>query len=263
MRNSGVEVRRAIHRALDAWPVLVAQSEFFREHVERLSVSTPQLAQHGHELYLAFSCARANPEALNILERQYVLQLTSTIARVDTARGFVDEVFQTLRERLLLGNQPRIAQYAATGPLKTWLRVSALRLALNCRRGLHNHREMPLDAIPELARVSSPESEAYRESVQQALRQAFAALTERQRNVLRLHYVEILNIDEIGDLYKTHRATAARWIVRAREQILDAVKTQVQTQFELSCSEVNTVLAGVRSKLDISVLRLLQDTAGV
>ena len=52
------------------------------------------------------------------------------MARIDSSSQFVDEVKQGLRERLLVGPPPRIAEYSGSGPLGGWLRVVSVRLAI-------------------------------------------------------------------------------------------------------------------------------------
>src|SRR5262249_26465617 len=57
--------------------------------------------------------------------------------RLDRDPAFLDEVRQALRVRLLVapeGGRPRIADYAGRGPLRAWVGVAALRVALNLKR---------------------------------------------------------------------------------------------------------------------------------
>jgi RNA polymerase sigma-70 factor (ECF subfamily) len=219
---------------------------------------------YGPELYLAFACAHLDVHALAILEREYVSRAVPSIARIDGAPPFIDEVCQALRERLLLGDAPRIGQYAAAGSLSAWVRVMGVRVALDLKKTaqIRERRECSLeerliDALVEPAGDGT--EQAFRLRVQEALRRAFAALSTRQRNMLRLHYVETLTIDQIAPLYSAHRATVARWLAQAREQILDSVSADLQQRFRLSRSEVHSILVGVRSNLELSILRLLGD----
>jgi RNA polymerase sigma-70 factor (ECF subfamily) len=245
-------------RAQSLWPELkTSGSEDFANHVQGLAVGPDDLELHGHELYLAFACARGDDAALRVLEREYLAQTGRAVGRVNSAPEFVDEVHQALRERLLVGSQPKIAQYAATGSLGAWLRVSALRVALNHQKTNRGRQELLVEAMVEPSSSPASDPEPYRGAIQEALLSAFGTLDVRQRNVLRLHYIEGLNIDQIGALYGAHRATAARWLGRAREQIFDHVAEQVQRKLGLSPSEFRGVLVDVRSKLEISVVRLL------
>jgi hypothetical protein len=54
-----------------------------------------------------------------------------------------------------------------------------------------------------------------------------------------------------------HRATAARWIVELRRQLLDAVFRRLGGRLQLSPSEFASLTAVVRSQLHISLGSLL------
>src|SRR5581483_4498624 len=91
----------------------------------------------GSDLYLACACARGVPAALAALDRAVLLRVPAFICRVSTDAAFADEVRQQLRERLLVappGGAPKIAEYGGAGALHAWVRVAALRTALNLRR---------------------------------------------------------------------------------------------------------------------------------
>lgn len=259
--HSDDALRPAVEAAIGSWPELSDASDGFEDHLRRAEIGLDDIELHGSELYLCYACACGHAAAIRILERQYLIVTARVIARVNSAPDFVDEVHQALRERLLVGAAPRIGQYAGTGSLTAWLRVSALRLALNHTKAQRSREELLADAMTEPSASNEGETEAprYREAVQAALRAAFSKISVRQRNVLRLHYLEALNVDQIGVLYGVHRATAARWVAGGREQIFDHVAAQVKKELGFTASEVRSVLVKVRSQLEISVLRLLGD----
>jgi RNA polymerase sigma-70 factor (ECF subfamily) len=243
--------------ALRSWPELVARPLEFAAHVERLSVPARDLASRGQELYLAFACSRGDAAALRILEREYLTRARRVMSRVNRSAEFLDEASQALRERLFVGENARIVQFAASGPLSAWLRIAALRSALNLQKARRNQSDLLTESLLELPAPAGADAERYRELVQSAVDAAFATLSTRERNVLRLCYIEGSSIDQIAALYGTHRSTAARWISAARGRILDQVSEVVRTKLGLSASEIQSVLVRVRSQLEISVLRLL------
>ena len=98
--------------------------------------------------------------------------------------------------------------------------------------------------------------ERYREQVRAAIAAAFAALTERQRNVLRQYYIDGLTIDQLAALYHVDRATTARWVIGARTGVLDGTRDRLRAVLGVSSDEVESILRLVRSELDLS-LRLL------
>ncbi|HWE27728.1 MAG TPA: sigma-70 family RNA polymerase sigma factor, partial [Polyangia bacterium] len=183
----------------------------------------------------------------------------------------VDEVRQQLRHKLLLaprpGERPRIADYAGRGPLQAWVRVAATRAAIDYLRsaGARFGAEVqPDDLSPDPGAGDSPEvdymKERYRPQFKAAFQAALRELDSEQRNVLRLHVVEGLNIDEIGSLFKVHRSTVARWIAAARRQVLAAAREKLSDELGLSAPEFDSLAGVVRSQLDLSVANILQKT---
>jgi RNA polymerase sigma-70 factor (ECF subfamily) len=256
------EMRAAVDQAHQRWPELKLEGNdeaLFAAHVRELATPEASLSAHGAELYLAFACKQGQPSALRVLERDYLARLGPAIARVDRSPAFVDEVRQIVFERLIVPPHSRIAQYAGTGPLEAWLRVIALRTALNLVQSARPREDVLADAmLEEVAIPSTIDKATCRAAVVVALKAAFERLSTRERNVFRLHYVDALNIDQIGALYGVHRATAARWLTSGRQEIFDNVKEDLQKQLKLTPSEVRSLVMGLKSQLDLSVMRLLE-----
>jgi RNA polymerase sigma-70 factor, ECF subfamily len=74
-----------------------------------------------------------------------------------------------------------------------------------------------------------------------------------------MHYVDGLNIEEIGLAYRVHRATVARWLAASREKILDETKRLLSQGLKLDREEVQSMIDLVRSRLDVSIYRLLDE----
>ncbi|MGZ3440355.1 MAG: sigma factor-like helix-turn-helix DNA-binding protein, partial [Polyangia bacterium] len=106
---------------------------------------------------------------------------------------------------------------------------------------------------PELDYVK----DRYRPQFKAAFQEALRGLDAEQRNVLRLHVVEGLNIDEIGALFKVHRSTVARWIAGARQQVLADARARLRAELGLSAGEFDSLAGVVRSQLDLSVAKIL------
>jgi RNA polymerase sigma-70 factor (ECF subfamily) len=161
------------------------------------------------------------------------------------------------------GNPPRIRQYAGRGPLRTWLRMAATRQALNFREE-ERVRSRSVDELDELARpVLDPELRLVKAEAHGHFKAAFAAalseLEATEQNVLRLQILDGLSIDEIGRVYGVHRATAARWLVKARERLLERTKTLLHERLADDSLEVNSLIRMVESQMDVSLIRLLRD----
>lgn len=255
-------MRAAVDQAQQRWPELVREDvelPLFAAHVRELRTPEASLALHGAELYLAFACKQGHKGALKVLERDYLARVGPAISRVDRSSAFVDEVRQLVFEKLIVPPHSRIGQYAGSGPLEAWIRVIALRTALNLVQSARAREDVLADAMmEEVAIPSTIDRAACRATVIVALKAAFERLSTRERNVFRLHYVDALNIDQIGALYGVHRATVARWLTHGRQEIFDNVKEDLQKELKLTPSEVRSLVMGLKSQLDISVMRLLE-----
>src|SRR5262249_36728140 len=151
------------------------------------------------DLYLACACKEGHPAALVAFDRVHLARVPEYLARMHAAPDFCDDVRQILSEKLLVASRdaaPRIAEYSGRGSLAAWLRIAAVRTALNLRA---QRREEPEESgysfehIFAAARASTEVEylrKRYAHEFTLALRAAFAALSPDQRLVLRLHLVK-------------------------------------------------------------------------
>jgi RNA polymerase sigma-70 factor (ECF subfamily) len=93
----------------------------------------------------------------------------------------------------------------------------------------------------------------YRGAYQEALEAGLASLPDRDALLLKLHYLDGLNIDRIGALYGMHRSTVARWRANVRRRVLESTREQLHRRLSLSESEFDSLLAVVRSQLIVSL----------
>src|ERR1700722_13903507 len=113
-------------------PVL---ADFVRRLASCSRDRVPPALERAEDLALASAAGRGDTEALQALDALLVASVRRAVARIDRSPAFADLVAQELRTRLFVGPRPRIADYAAGGPLSSWLRSAAARIALNLRRG--------------------------------------------------------------------------------------------------------------------------------
>jgi RNA polymerase sigma-70 factor (ECF subfamily) len=172
-------------------------------------------------------------------------------------------VQQELRARLLVDDPARPAKlrdYVGRGRLASWLRVVAVRVALDRHRSQRPVAElddaMAISADPELGYLEA----RYRQQFQDAFRTALGELEPRERTVLRMHLVDGLAIDRIGVIYDVHRATAARWLSSARDNLYEMTRAHLRAELGLNDDEFASIVRLVRSRLDISVMRLLEES---
>jgi RNA polymerase sigma-70 factor, ECF subfamily len=226
--------------------------------VEAMDVAdSPYLA----DVALAFACAQQSPIAFSDFERRYGGDFAGALSRLSLNRSEIDEVAQTVRERLFVarpGALPKILDYAGRGALAAWLRAVIVRAGIDLRRSRAKDPDRPGDLEPLLdltAATDDPELESlrarYREPFRDAFRDALLALPQDERNALRLNIAEGMNIEQIGLLYGVHRATVARWIARAREGIAEQTRRLLAERLGLPALEIESLVRLCQSRLDV------------
>jgi RNA polymerase sigma-70 factor (ECF subfamily) len=262
---------RAIADGGAARPSVAASAVEFAESVgdsvaDADDIATAIAALHAGDLWLATACASA--DAVAIVELDAVLSsLRPTLAHMGANAEAVDELLQQMRTRLLVAapeRPPRIRGYRGRGDLRSWLKVALVRDAVRALRS--NARAAREEDDDEIERLMDPEGDpemrglqdSYRTAFRAAFERALAMLPVRDRNVLRYHLVEGLSIDDIGAIYRVHRATSARWLVRIRERLYDATRAELMRDLAVTPAELDSVLRLIRSRLDASVARGLE-----
>ena len=257
------EIRRAAAAARARWPEITFSDEDFAAHLARLGVPLA-MDERGQELFLAAACAAAEPGALRALERDYLAGMGAYVnARFNVTAAFLDELRQAVRLRLIFEQPPRITNYQGTGTLRAFVRVVSVRLALDL---IEARGRQPALMDPEMiARrfSSSPAVESqltrgeHGPRFQAAVEEAVQALAAREKAVLRFHFVEGLNIEAIGRIYRVHRSTVARWLVDIRTQIFRAVEERMAIEVSMSPSEFRSLVGLMRDELKLSFSRVL------
>jgi RNA polymerase sigma-70 factor, ECF subfamily len=250
-------LRVAVTAAHSRWPELRSVKVVSSDHADpRLEEANLQL--WGAELFLALACARGHTCAIAILEREYLAATERVIARVNRTRYFVDEARQILRDRLLVGDKPRIGQYAAAGPLTAWVRVAALRVALNLQKSERASWGSFLASVEPMDPAVSPDTFCYREEIQAALCVAIATLSAQEKDILRLHYFHRQSIDRIGARHGAHRATVARWLAATRRKVFELVSETVCGKHGVSETEFRGIVLEECPGLELSPAWLLE-----
>lgn len=244
-------------RGIDASAYGVAPERLVA-HIQSLGeLDTTHLA----DLTLAFACSDANPRALAEFQRIYGGEFAGALSRLALGRAEIDEVAQTVRERLFMaraGGRPRILDYAGRGPLAGWLRAVVVRAGIDHRRKLAQDPTQAADDEPlvDLGEASrDPELESlrkrYEEPFRVAFRDAVRMLPTDERNALRLNVAEGLNIEQIGVLYGVHRATVARWIASARDGIAQTTQRLLAERLGLPAKDIESLVRLCQSRLDV------------
>jgi len=252
-----------------AWPGVTLDREAFMGHLEDRCGEGVTRLEHAPDLFLACACLRGDPKAIAFFEAHFLAQVPQFLSRVESDAEAVAELLQEVREKLLLaplGKKPKLAEYNGQGPLGAWLRVVAVRVALDRKRA--RPREVPQGEISDalLAPSDDPELDylrvRYAAEFRSAFHDALLGLEPKSRTVLRMHILDGLNIDRIGAVYGVHRATVARWIADARAWLFEKTRKILSERLSLEPREFESVLRLVGEDLDASVRRLLAHEGG-
>jgi RNA polymerase sigma-70 factor, ECF subfamily len=246
-----------------AWPGVNLDKSVFAERMRELQVDPEALARRPEDLYLATACVRKDPTALALFERTFLASVTRQLGRVALGPAEQDELLQRLRVLLLVGPSPKLLQYRGSGPLGAWVRVCALRLAIEMDAAAGSVRRSDDQALDRLM-VGTPggevllDAEHHRESFRVALQEALAALNTKEKTLLRLHFLEGMNIDALASVFHVHRATVARWLVAIRTGVLKTVRKRLSIDLGATPSEAKSLVRLLGSEVELSVHRLLE-----
>jgi len=256
-----------VDRALRGWPDLPINPAHL---VVQLARVIGDDVGHGlGELYaedfaLALACLDNLPGALNHVDRLCGPAVDAAVARIDRSAELRDEVRQTLWQRLFVGTPgqaPRILSYAGRGPLVGWVAVAAQRIALDLRRAATRaagdpdvDEVLPADDHPEVDYLRM----RYKSEFEAAVRDALAALPDRDRLLLRLTTVSGLSHEQIANIYKVNQSTVSRWIAKARGDVLDATERAVCRKLGVKRDEFMSLAGLLVSRIDLSISRVLE-----
>lgn len=219
------------------------------------------------ELFLAMACATGDVAAIALLDAMLGPMVRPALARLGGAASDDDEIIQRVRVALFTRTgerPPGIAGYSARGDLRGYIRAVAARLAL--KRLEREELPSPDDDSEVLALLptagDTPElrvlKERYRDDVRRAFAAAVAQLSPRDRTLLRQHYVDAVSLEALAALHGVHRATCARWLAAARDEIVTSLRARLRETHGDEARDLESAIELVRSQLDLSLSRHLR-----
>jgi RNA polymerase sigma-70 factor (ECF subfamily) len=222
---------------------------------------------HQEDRAFARACARGEAEALAEFEARFVPQLRKALQQRGLDVATADEALQLLRVKLFLPSgerPPRIADYGGQGSLLAWLRVAALRTALNMMR----ERKLAFDLDDaRLEEAAAPLDEAdrryikerYRKDFTEVFQEALKTLEPRDRTLLRLHLVDGLGTAQIARAYRVDRSTVKRWLAQSREWLRGEVRVRLAARIGVDTPALGSLLLELQSQLDLSIRSAMRD----
>jgi RNA polymerase sigma-70 factor (ECF subfamily) len=245
-----------------AWPKVDLSERDLAAYLSAGGIQPQALQEHGADLCLTAACVARIPAALASFDARFLSRVNQYLARMHLCLDLVDDIRQRLRIRMI-GPEMKISSYTGMAPLDRWLRLACVRLALDVieSEARHVRPERDDELLQRVAGSDNPEFNAirarYAGMIQAELRQAIDGLDTRDKTILRLHFVEGLNIEGIGKIYGVHRATAARWIAGIRTQLLECLRQRLHVEIGATSSEFASLIACVNHELAVSITRLL------
>ena len=223
------ELIAAFTRGQEQWPAVKSLTlEAFRSFVAGAAVDAATLEELAGDLYLAAATAGGNDDAVRVFDSQLLSELPRWLARLRLTDHVIAEVRQQLRAKLLVGAPPKLAQYRASGRLAAWVRMVAVRTALDmCEADpgtvgrLQTGEEPLFNALDQEQQLIRSK---YGGLFDEALRDAVRQLSKRDRNLLRFHYVSGMTFEAIARSYQVNRSTAVRWLAAIRDDLESAVR---------------------------------------
>lgn len=262
---------RVLEHARETWPGLAVSPAVFAAYLgARIPAGKSAVdtlgALHVTDLFLACACANDVPGAVEQFDRHLAGTVEAFVRGVPGASSRLDDLQQALRTKLFVDapDEPKkIVQYTGRGKLSSWIGVTVQRTALNLVRSDNARKETVLDDFSEaIPSGANPELDylkaRYRAEFREAFQQAVSELSQRERVVLRHHYVNGLSQERIARLYQANQATVSRWIASARESIRRAAERELRKRLNTSVSEIQSIAALIRSQFDLSLARYLE-----
>jgi RNA polymerase sigma-70 factor (ECF subfamily) len=259
---SDSDIAAAHREAAQLWPDISVSLQRYGEMLRSTDVATESLRQWAGDLYLACAAGAGDHAAVRVIEERFIARLPARIRRLGATSETVSDVLQTVRERLFSGNAPRIRAYNGAGPLEQWIKVVAIRTAIDLHR---TDQSIPRIDGAWLETVAPPDNDTsalmmkveYKRELEAALRDLVTTLSARDRAVLRLHVVEGASIEKIAAIYAVHRVTVARWVWNAGEALLEGLRARFKEKFGIVPREFDSMARLARSQLSIDLAGLL------
>jgi len=273
-RPFGSRTERRLSALLDAgwqearatWPDVEVDQATFMAHLAHRAPGHEELETfldraYIPDLYLCCGCLRKDPVAVELFEHHFWSDADLAMRCMEIEASLAEEVKQDLRCSLLVGDgqhPPRLALYSGLGSLGSWLKVVAVRAV---QQALRTRRRQRIDDGDQLELIADPEKDQelaylkrlYHTEFSGAFRRALAGLGDRERNLLVHRHLEGLNIDQIGEIYGVHRATAARWVSAARLTLLEGTRREMNRALKLQGSEVDSIIWLIESQMPLII----------
>jgi RNA polymerase sigma-70 factor (ECF subfamily) len=210
------------------------------------------------DLALSFAAVRGDANAVTDLYALVERAARPALAVAGYNAAITDDTIQETSIRLLVGpigeSRPLLLGYQGRAPLASWIKTIALRTAA---RLVEINRRISGDdsMLDDLAAVEDPVRDVLRAELRPTVRAAYAAaaksLSYVDRELLAAVIVRGQTIDHLARKNGIHRATAARWVGRARAALDDALRRELATTLEIPPADVDSLLTAIATSIEL------------
>jgi RNA polymerase sigma-70 factor (ECF subfamily) len=240
----------------------------FSAHLMTIAPDTGEIC--AADLALAFQALQGEQAAVAELHAIVERAARQALGVAGYNATMIDDAVQETSIRLLIGPaghaRPALLAYQGRARLPAWIKTIALRTA---SRLTEVSRRVSGDStmLDQFASAHDPVSAVIKAELRPAVRAAFIAaiggLSYFERELLAAVIIQGQTIDQLSRRHDVHRATAARWIGRARAALDDRLRHELGVSLSLAPDEVSSVLAAVATSMELTPDRLLEGIPGV
>jgi RNA polymerase sigma-70 factor (ECF subfamily) len=216
------------------------------------------------DLALAFAAVRGDANAVTDLYALVERAARPALAVAGYNTAITDDTIQETSIRLLVGpigeSRPLLLGYQGRAPLVSWIKTIALRTAA---RLVEINRRISGDdsMLTELAAVEDPARDVLRAELRPAVRAAYASAVKNlsyvDRELLASVIVRGETIDHLARTNGIHRATAARWVGRARAALDDALRRELATALAVPADDVSSLMSAIATSIELTPAQLV------
>lgn len=264
LKREGLEdaLCRLVTTAEQSWPDLKLSAAIFVQHIAECTRGKQLLSEslatlHSSDLYLACACVQRWPQALRLLDKHFLSHVPAWVFRIQAGNSFSDEVSQILREKLLV-SPARIAEYSGRGPLLSWLRIAALRVAIDLHRKMNPKQSTSDDDPAEQLVCIAPSAEVeylkarYHGILSDALREALSFLSDEEHNLVQLYYTDGLPMEQIAALFGVNRSTIKRRLDGTCSRLQKDIKQYLHQHIQLTSAQLRSLVNQLLSRFEMT-----------
>jgi RNA polymerase sigma-70 factor (ECF subfamily) len=246
-----------VARALERWPGLAIHDG----PAPPLADDREQGAiDRAAEFYLARGCAAGDSAAIRAFEAEFFAEVRACHARIRPRGLGVDELEQRIREKLFANKA--ISRFSGKGDLRRWLRVLTTRLIFDHVRSIHPAVPLEDQLLPDAVATTADATLAkaqLRAEIRIALREAFAAMTDRQQLLVQAE-VRGTPLSALAATYQVNVRSIQRWVREAHDVLLTEFRGALGRRLRIAPGELSSVLAFARSQLRSGLGELAQES---